>query len=554
MQRPNGERTLDSTPAAGPDWTWRATLAVGVLLTVGVVALHFVYYWHAGPLWRDEAGTAGFSAMPYGEIVAKRHYDAFPVAFTLIVHTWIAAGLGGTDAGLRQLGMLMGLAGVAALWWSGRRLRLAAPLVALLLFGMNPSRIIWGDSVRGYGLAIFAVLWCIGALWAFVERPTWRTYAIAQLAALLTVQSHYGNTALLAGMCAGAAAVCLRRRAWRSLALTMAIGGVAAIAVMINVAGMTSSHGFAMAATDTGDFSLGWYLGVFWRALTSGTPLLGFLWVGAAGLAAAGGLVAARSGSRSAAASKDLVLYVVTAVAVSTVVLFAVAWGVVKLPSQVWHYLPLMALIGLASDVGIGMLASRFRRGGVVRLAVVAVAAVLVARDVAATVSVRMTNIDLSARWIEAAGRAEDLIVVYPWFCSVSFDRYYRGPAPWITVPDVVDRRYHPLLEVAEKIKLGDAGFAAELERVEGVLRAGGRVWIVGGLLAPPPGQPAPHLPPAPNGPWGWQSAPYITGWLTQLGALMQAHARTLQKIELPPTGSVNDLENAPLLVAEGWH
>ena len=57
-----------------------------------------------------------------------------------------------------------------------------------------------------------AVLWCMGALWAFVERPTWRTYAIAQLAALLTVQSHYGNTVLLGALCAGAAAVCLRRR------------------------------------------------------------------------------------------------------------------------------------------------------------------------------------------------------------------------------------------------------------------------------------------------------------------------------------------------------
>ena len=44
------------------------------------------------------------------------------------MHTWLVAGLGDTDAALRQLGMLMGLAAVAALWWSGRRLRLDAPL------------------------------------------------------------------------------------------------------------------------------------------------------------------------------------------------------------------------------------------------------------------------------------------------------------------------------------------------------------------------------------------------------------------------------------------
>ena len=135
-------------------WVRRATLVVALVLTLGVIALHVVYYRHAGPLWRDEAGSAGFSAMPYAEIIAKRHYDSFPVAFTLIVHTWLAAGLGGTDVGLRQLGMLTGVAGIAILWWSARRLRLDAPLLGLLLFGMNPSAVIWGDTVRGYGLAI----------------------------------------------------------------------------------------------------------------------------------------------------------------------------------------------------------------------------------------------------------------------------------------------------------------------------------------------------------------------------------------------------------------
>ena len=94
-----------------------------------------------------------------------------------------------------------------------------------------------------------------------------------------------------------------------------------------------------------------------------------------------------------------------------------------------------------------------------------------------------------------------------------------------------------------------------ELERVERVLRGGGRVWIVGGLLLPPPGQPAPHLPPAPNGPWGWHSGPYINGWLTQLGALLQAHADVTREVPLPPVGPVNVFETAPaLLVAEGWH
>jgi hypothetical protein len=357
----------------------------------------------------------------------------------------------------------------------------------------------------------------------------------------------------LAAVCAGAAAVCVRRHAWRSLALTVAIGAITAVAMAISLAGHISSDAFIMAPTEQGQWSLGWYLGVFWSAVSAGVTLLGTLWAVAAVLAAAGCVVTWRSRTKPTAGSTDLALYVAVAVTTAVVGYLGSAWQLTKLPTQVWHYLPLMAVIALGCDVGVSLLAQRFCGGEAIRLAAVALAALLVASSVVAAVPVRMTNIDIGAQQIAAAARAEDLVVVYPWTCGVTFDRYYRGPAPWITVPELAQHKHHLLVPVAEKMKLGDAGFAPELERVEHVLRTGGRVWIVGGLMAPPPGQSAPHLPAAPTGPWGWQSAPYINGWLMQLGALLQAHARALNRIPLPDVGPVNVFEDAPLLMAEGW-
>jgi len=315
---------------------------------------------------------------------------------------------------------------------------------------------------------------------------------------------------------------------------------------------MLSSYGYSMAPTEQVQWGLGSYLESLWRALALGVPMLSAAWVIAALLAVTGCIVALRS--RRDRASAAVVTYVAVAVPIALLAYVGSGWRVSKLPTQAWHYLPLVALIGLGLDVGVYALARQVAGGRTVRAAAAGVVALLVARDVMAAVSVRMTNIDLSARMIGETARPQDIVVVYPWFCGETFQRYYRGAAPWITIPDVPDHLYHPLALVAEKIKLGDAGFAPELARVEHVLRDGGRVWVVGGLLAPPLGEPAPHLPPAPDGPWGWQSAPYLTGWLTQLGALLQTHARTIRKIDLPPTGPVNEFEDAPLLVAEGWY
>ena len=73
---------------------------------------------------------------------------------------------------------------------------------------MSPTTIIYGDEVRGYGLAILGIVWCLGAIWAFLEAPRGRTFLVAQAAALFAVQTHFGNCFLLLAICAGGAAVC----------------------------------------------------------------------------------------------------------------------------------------------------------------------------------------------------------------------------------------------------------------------------------------------------------------------------------------------------------
>ena len=76
-----------------------------------------------------------------------------------------------------------------------------------------------------------------------------------------------------------------------------------------------------------------------------------------------------------------------------------------------------------------------------------------------------------------AAGR--DLVIVYPWYLGVSFSAYYKGTAPWQTMPPLPDHRLHryDLARAAsEDLRSGDE----LISRAASVLAGGGTVWVAG--------------------------------------------------------------------------
>jgi hypothetical protein len=53
------------------------------------------------------------------------------------------------------------------------------------------------------------------------------------------------------------------------------------------------------------------------------------------------------------------------------------------------------------------------------------------------------SNAKTVARNLEQHAGPHDLIVVNPWTYGVTFNWYYRGIAPWVTVPRIEDHRIH---------------------------------------------------------------------------------------------------------------
>lgn len=542
-------------------WTERATerlpVVVGAALTLVVIGLFVEYQRHAGPLWRDEVNSVNLAHLPsLREVYEHSHLDSFPTAWVILLYSWVAAGLGESDAALRTLGLVIGLATLATWWWTARRLGLRAPVVTLVLLGMNPTWVTYGTQVRGYGLGVLGLSWALGATFSFVRRPSLATALIAQAAAILAVQSYFGNCFLIAALCAGGAAVALRRRSIRLAAAVIGIGAIAAVSMSVNL--FSVAYAARLASIEQGTYPLAWYAEVLWNALGPEAPLLRAAWTTAAAVAVAGvaaTLLAAPAPATAPAAEevadddRARATYVAVA-ALTSLAGYAAYVGYISVRTQVWYYLSLMSVLAFACDVGTELLAKRFARGKALRAATAAVCAGIVAVGIVPEVRVRMTNVDAIAATLAREARPDDLVVVFPWYCGISFARYYRGSAPWITLPDFASHTYHEHALVAEKMQRRETAVAGELARVEQTLRAGHRVWIAGPLVAPGPGQPPRPLP-RPDEPQ--RAAYYLENWEQQLGALLRTHARDVWNVPLPELGPLNRWEGLPLLVAEGW-
>jgi hypothetical protein len=544
--------TTERAAHRAPRGQRRAAVLVGLCLTLGIAALTILAHRAAGPLWRDEVNSVNVAARtPIAAVVDATPYDSFPLAWPLVLHAWIAAGQGDSDQALRRLGATIVLATLAVVWWAGRRLEIGVPLATLLLFGLSPSEIVYGSMVRGYGLGALAIVWCTGATWSYVRAPTRARFLVLVLATVLAVQTYFANAFLVVALALGAAAATLPRRRFTPLGGVIAAYAVGAASVLLNLASFT--YALQVAPIEQTAPPLSFQLGVFRQAVAPGAWPLAVAWIVAPLLAIAGAVWTRARPEPARDGDGDLAAFALVTGVAALLTYFVYLSGVAKLPTQLWYYLSLMAVLALTCDAGTTLLARRFRHGELARTIAVALVALAAAAPVAATVPFRMTNLDTVAATIARAGAPSDLAVVFPWYMGITLERYQRGDVPWITLPELSEHDLHLHLEIRDRMRRGATGVAAELARVEQVLRAGGSVWVVGGLVAPPPGDAAPSLPPAPNGPTGWRAGPYLDMWELQLGALLREHAGAVERVALPDLGQVNAWENVPLYRASGW-
>ncbi len=527
----------------------RFETAVALALTLAAVALHVLTFLHRGALWRDEANAVEMGRMTLRAAWAHLPFDSLLMGPIAVYHGMAMAGLAADDTAFRALGLAFGIAILALLWCAGLRLLGRPPLIALVLFGLSPVGVRYGDSLRAYGLAIATLLaaYLSGALAA--RQPSARRVALASLAAAAAVQCSYLNSVLIAALCAGGVAVALRsgdrRRA--VIALVPGVAGAASLSVYLERMRAT----WAVLDVQVRPVSWAETLEQFAAAIaTPSSPAIATCWLMAAVAAVVaaayrfGGRLAEDESSRSSAVFASAAL----ATALPLYLFFVKQAGVNPLP---WHFSPLLAFSALSLDAMIGIGAGGASRARAVRALLVALAAVAVFPTAADFVRLRHTNVDRVAAILEDLTVEGDLVVVSPYHLGVSFGRYYRGAAQWVTLPPVDDHRVH-------RFDLLRAAMASEnplepvLDRADETLRAGHRVFAVTDIPIFRNRPSRPETPHVPDPDWGWNASGHLIVWSLQFGHFLQTHAARGESIPVPEDDDVSPHERLLLIEAEG--
>src|SRR5208337_3140396 len=217
---------------SNPVWR-KAFWLVALALTASAVLLHFFSRTQVGGLWRDEIAIVNIARMPsWLETFQRLPHDHCPIVFPAVVRIGTGLGWAQTDAGLRLLGLGIGLLLVASCWLASRMMGRQPPLLFLSLVAVNPVVIRYGDSVRAYALGIVLIVLTMGLVWRYIERPSVSRGLLAGLGAVLSVQTLYQNAFFLLAIGIAGAVVCLRQRRRAQMVGVLAIGFIAAISLL----------------------------------------------------------------------------------------------------------------------------------------------------------------------------------------------------------------------------------------------------------------------------------------------------------------------------------
>ena len=528
----------------------KAEWRLGLLLTATIVSLLLVRAFHAGALWRDECAVVQLAQMPTVRDIAHNfQHEAFPPLFPLIVRGYITV-FGSTDAALRFFGFCVGCLVVGAFWISARLFGNNLPLLGLALLSLNTTFFVWGTTIRGYGLGSAMIVLVFGYVGSLLLGTRRRHIIAAALVCIFAVQILLYNSVLLVAI--GAAVLCIllvERRSRQAIV-------VAAICTLALVFLLPYTPAY-LRARDWNILVRGWPTSYsLWKhfEVALGNPgySIPALWYAiAVGLI---GLFIFRLYKNREAKPPSQRIWFGLLTSIFAIIGCYGFLRVLSYTTSAWYYLAFSCVIAAALDLIASVLCTaNWLR--VARLTVATGALVLAPFADWSAITECQTNVDVAASTVAAQAAPSDLIVVVPWQFGIPFNRYYRGSAPWMTIPNISDHRVHRYDLIKAKMisthPIGDL-----TEAIQTTLASRNRVWFVGGLNLPRPEEGPMTLPPAPASRFQWDNRAYTASWWQQLSVFSVEHAVKVDAVplSLPQSTRINELEQTSLALVQGWH
>lgn len=529
------------------DFLKRLEWALAILLSATAVVLLAVRATHAGALWRDECAVVNLARMPtVADIAQNFQHEAFPIPFPLFVRAYTNV-LGTNDVALRAFGFLAGVSVLCASWISANLIGRRPPLLSLALLGFNTTFLFWGTTVRGYGFGSAFIVLVFGLLAGLLREISSARIIAAVLASVLAVQCLVHNLALISAIVVSGVLVSIVRHDFRRLIIFLGILALCLISFLPYLDAYSNSWSQVVEFPVT--------LRFLWNQFTFalGSPNSRFAWfwhIALIVLLATSLWQLIRLRSNRATADWNL-LFFVFLVTIAAPVAYYEFLRTLSYLTRSWYFVALISVLAVALDYLAALLANinwiRVSRG-----VFAAIALVVLPINAWPKITERQTNIDIVAKKISEEAKPADLIVIAPWQYAISFNRYYKGSTPEITLPSISDLRVHRYDLFRDKM-LSEHPIDDVLDKIQQKLAGGNRVWIVGGIKLPPEGQAPRSLPPAPNAKAGWDNVAYSDAWMEELSTFVRQHSGRGQNFQVSAAQPVNPFEDVPLLLVDGW-
>lgn len=532
----------------------------GTMIAALLLAITAVF---AGPLWRDEVNSINIAEMPsLKELWNNMPFESFPPFWLLLLRGCGVLGLAHSDAGIRILGLLVGLFFLASLWICSRWMGARAPIISIALLGCLPAFIFIVGANRAYGLASCLLLLSFGTIWRLVEFPSRSRVLLAGVVSLLFVHCVYYDVVFLCAMLAGGAMVVIRQQQWKTLVALAGIGVVSAssLAIYLPIIHRGSAY-VPMNQLPSLDYSILWH--TFGQTVSARSSAqqprfngLGlWLWIVIILGGSVVALVMQRTRARhannpeavAAAPVKvraDLALFCIVSMLLGIEGYMAFLLNL-RYPTQTWYYIEMLCLCAISLDGLLGANWPNLRPWGLFRIGFMVVVMTWYARSAWGEAHTRRTNVDIIAAALNQRATAGDLIVVQrPWE-GITFNRYYRGQAHWVTVPPIDSHKVHRNDLVFEKMNQPDP-MVPVLQEVANTLQSGHSVWLVGNLINIHPNQPPSDQPVKSFG-------SYSLYWSAQVTTFLLDHALQKQLLEIPTNWPASHLEDLPVTQLSGY-
>jgi hypothetical protein len=441
------------------------------------------------------------------------------------------------------------LALVCALWLSARCAGDGLPMVSLPFLGLSSTVLIWGLTIRGYGLGSVFIILAFGLFVLLLRKSSAAIVGAAALASIAAVQFLVHNLVLVFALAISGIVICSLRRDARMMAVFLAIFALCAISFLPYVNAYSSGSPWSIVVETPLSFRR--LSNHFIVAAGDPSPAFASCWgIAFLVLLSAATLRLYHLHRRRSYPERDILFYLMLLPVIATAGYYLFL-RLLNYSTRPWYFLALLSILAVSLD-GLAAHLLSFKWMRLCRLLFAFVALIILPFFVWPKVRERQSNIDIVAKKVTELARPLDLIVVAPWQYGVSFNRYYKGTAPWITLPQIADLRFHRYDLFREKM-VSSHPIDDVLGEIQRALAAGNRVWFVGGLIQLQENDIPRSLSPAPDPTSGWDNRAYNRSWLEQLSAFVRVHGERGQTVSLTSAGPVNELENVPLMVVEGW-